>query len=348
MKFRIRFADQVVGLFIILAISGFAFALILTGMNQRWFSEDYTYKSRFQTAEGINTGMSIQFKGFKIGKIANISLNEGNKVEVDFVIFEEYLDKVHPNSVLELISNPLGLGGGLVFHPGKNKATILEENSFIPSLSIPEGRRLVKSNLVDMPEKEDPINAILGDVSPLLSQTEKTLVSLDNLLKTVNATLDGTHEGPVSSILADVSGTTANLETIITDISTKTENLLTNLNAISMHIEKLTRNPTGLIPKLLDPKGSLATLLDDDDILFHEIFQILQGVNSTVSEINDFSQYLNGTKPEVSGIITNTKATLETGQKVLEGVKNNPLIRGGIPEQKTQDTTIHSYRDEDF
>jgi len=33
---------------------------------------------------------------------------------------------------------------------------------------------------------------------------------------------------------------------------------------------------------------------------------------------------------------------------VLEAVKNNPLLRGGVPETKAQTSTLKSYRDEDF
>jgi hypothetical protein len=33
---------------------------------------------------------------------------------------------------------------------------------------------------------------------------------------------------------------------------------------------------------------------------------------------------------------------------VLEAVKNNPLLRGGVPVQPAQQTTFQGYRDEDF
>ena len=50
MKFRIRFADQVVGAFLLLAVLGIAAILVLVGINQRWFAKDYVFRSRFDSA----------------------------------------------------------------------------------------------------------------------------------------------------------------------------------------------------------------------------------------------------------------------------------------------------------
>ena len=37
-----------------------------------------------------------------------------------------------------------------------------------------------------------------------------------------------------------------------------------------------------------------------------------------------------------------------TGQDVLEAIKNNPLLAGGVSKEREQPTTYQSYRDEDF
>ncbi len=42
------------------------------------------------------------------------------------------------------------------------------------------------------------------------------------------------------------------------------------------------------------------------------------------------------------------RQTITTGQAVLQGIRNNPLIRGGIPEAREQPTTFRSVRDEEF
>ncbi len=94
MKFKIRFADQVVGVFVLAAIVAVAVVLILIGVNQRWFAKNYYFTSKFSTGAGMFVGMPISFKGFDIGKIARMSLNEQDEVDIRFFIADTYYDRV--------------------------------------------------------------------------------------------------------------------------------------------------------------------------------------------------------------------------------------------------------------
>ena len=76
MKFKIRFADQIVGFFLLLVLVGVAAVLILVGINQRWFAKNYYFQSLFPSGDGLAVGMPISLKGFQIGKISDIRLNE--------------------------------------------------------------------------------------------------------------------------------------------------------------------------------------------------------------------------------------------------------------------------------
>ncbi|RKX78228.1 MAG: hypothetical protein DRP87_06860 [Spirochaetes bacterium] len=358
MKFRIRYADQIVGMFVLLAIASLAGILIFMGINQRWFAKDYYFNSRFLSGEGLNVGMTITLKGFPIGKVSAISLNEQNQVDVEFYIMDTYYEKVKQNSILELATNPLGLGGGLLFHPGKNEGEPLPEFSFIPSLSLPEGKELVVKGLVEISSREDAINSLLGKVEPVLVNVNQTLLSVNTLIMTMNETLEGNHKGPLGKILADAENMTEQLNTLLADTSRiiaettdKINELLNDLQYISDNVGATTaalRDPTGLIPKLLDPKGSIKTFLDDDNMLYAQIEEILKGVDETIEQFKDFSEFISSTSPQISGLLEDSRDALDQGKDVLEGIKNNPLIRGGIPKQMEQPTTFQSYRDEDF
>jgi phospholipid/cholesterol/gamma-HCH transport system substrate-binding protein len=136
------------------------------------------------------------------------------------------------------------------------------------------------------------------------------------------------------------------------------DTLSADLGVIAANIKKTTDGLTetrGLVTRLLDPKGSVATILNDQNALYGQIEGSLKqvqeavtGVNRIVEQVNAFVDYLNGTRPQISGILETGRTTLEKGNDVLEAVKNNPLLRGGVPESKEQTTTLKSYRDEDF
>jgi phospholipid/cholesterol/gamma-HCH transport system substrate-binding protein len=382
MKFRIRYADQLVGLFLLLAVLAIAVILVFLGINQRWFAKDYEFRSRFDSAGGLSVGMPIMLKGFEIGSIERIELNDDNQVDVLFSVHDTYYNKVLPNSVLELTSSPIGLGVTLDFHPGAGAGLPQPELSFIPSLDLPEGQDLVAAGLVLIPKGEDVIGSVIGKLNPILDDVRSTVVQIKRVVGTVDLALQG-KSGPVGEMVMDLSATPDKVNALIESVNARVEDISRQANAalssfgtvattaqgtvdslsadlsvITANIKKTTDGLTetrGLVTRLLDPKGSVATILNDQNALYGQIEGSLKqvqesvtGINRIVEQVNAFVEYLNGTRPQISGILETGRTTLEKGNDVLEAVKNNPLLRGGVPESKAQTTTLKSYRDEDF
>jgi phospholipid/cholesterol/gamma-HCH transport system substrate-binding protein len=347
MRFRIRFADKIVGIFILLAILGVAAALILLGLNQRWFARNYVFWTRFASAEGLSVGTPIKLKGFEIGKVDALRLGRDNLVEVEFHVFDTYYPKVVPGSVLERTASALGLGTGLLFHPGPGEAPALPEQSFIPSSDVEEGRLLLAAERGTAPSQSDPIAALLGQVQPVLEEIDRTVVSIRQLTDSLNRDLQGKGAGPLSSTLKDVAGAAhdvAGTAREVNEIAARLEVIAANLEQLSAGL----RDPTGLAKRLLDPKGSVATLLDDDNQLYDQIRGSLEELKSVIAQLAEFTRFVNSTQPQILGLLEQGRTALDQGQQVLEAVKNNPLLRGGVPPRPEQQTTFQGYRDEDF
>ncbi len=110
MRFRIKHADTIVGIFVIIAALVFAVGIILLGANQRWFSKDIRFTTRFASAAGASPGTAIMMRGFQVGKVTKVKLNDANEVDAEFVIYDNYYPKVRENSLLEISTSPIGLG----------------------------------------------------------------------------------------------------------------------------------------------------------------------------------------------------------------------------------------------
>jgi phospholipid/cholesterol/gamma-HCH transport system substrate-binding protein len=256
------------------------------------------------------------------------------------------------------MSNPIGLSSSLVFHPGANDDAPLPEFSFVPSVDFETGKKLVARGLVAVPEKNDMITVLFDKVEPILKNVNVTLLTVNDLLTSASETIEGNNEGPLGDVLIKADELAVKLNTMVADttaminnVSKKIDTFLVKLNGISDNLEKTTaefRDPTGMVTKILDPKGSVATLLDDDNALYVQIQAILQGIKTTTDQLQTFSSFINDKSPELAMVIAKSKTALDKGSDVLEGIKNNPLIRSGIVEQKEQPTTFQSYRDEDF
>lgn len=344
MRFKIRFAEQIVGTFVILALAMLVGVLILMGTNQRWFSKDYYFSSSFPSADGLSSGMPIRFKGFQIGVVDRVTLNPDNTVGLRFHIYDTYIDKVTKNSVLELTTSPIGLGGGLSFHPGRGEGPHLPEGSFIPSTSMPAGEALVKQGLVEIPQNVDTITKLIGEVGPILQNVNATLESMQQLIATANGSIKGRGPGSVGGTLVSAQTTAENINGVVGLLGPKVNTILDNLNTVSEEVKKASQSPNGVVQGLLQPKGSVSTILNDNNSLYDKLNATLDSLNRTANQLQDFVHYLNSTQPQISGLLDQGRQTLVQGKDVLEGIRNNPLIRGGIPKQVAQPSTVTGYR----
>ncbi len=341
MKFRFRFADQIVGLFVLSSVVLVCVALILIGINKRWLRDDLIYRSSFVSASGLREGLPVNLKGVKIGEIKDFYLNDKNHVDVTVVIYEEHVSRIVPKSVLELQANPLGLGAQLVFYPSIHDGESLNENDFIISATSKEGKQLLKKDLVDKGDSGDIIVTVINDV-------DDAIVSLNRVLVSLGDTLEGDKNGPIGELLASINYT---MDGVNSNIIPEIENALADITKISGSIVLLGRELEtieGLVPKLLDPEGSIAKILDDDNELYNEVYSILDELHKSMTQVRELTEYFNGLSPEISSLVENTGTAIEEAEKVLQGIKNNPLLRGGIEEEKKQDSVSSGIRDGDF
>lgn len=294
MKFRVRFAAQLVGLFVVLALAGAATLIIVTGQQKRWFARTYTYTSSFSTAEGINVGLGITFRGFRIGQVTQVTLSDDNLVDVEFVIGEDFVDRVYENSALQLITNPLGLGGGIIFHQGSVPTPPLPERSYIPPITSTAGRQLVDAGLVRIDQSQDPINAVLQEIVPLVENINDTVVAAKNLLEAtttsvelVNATIRGEQPGIVPDVLSEITG--------IAD-------------AVTLQIGDLI--------------GDLRTLVDGVDVILAQVtddlmVQVGEVVTIADAQITDLRRQLNGQLTDAQALVERVVSLLLSEAGVL-------------------------------
>lgn len=351
MKFYIKHADKIAGLFVLLAIALLSAVLIFMGVNQRWFKKDYHFTARFTSAEGLTSGMPIKMKGFEIGKVSRITMDNQNIVIIDFHIYDTYYDRITPYSVLQLSTSPIGLGSSLVLHPGRVTAEPVPEGYEIPTSDSIQGKDMIARGLVDIPKGEDTINTLLGKVGPILDSVHSAVDSITLTVDSAHGALAGSEDFPEEGILVGLKDTigeikslSENLRSQIIPILDKTYLSLANLEELSAQL----KDTEGLVTRLIAPEGSIATLLSDDNELYGRIDSLLIKLDGIVENIKNFSDYVSDASPQVTALLDETRTTLEQGKDLLQGVSNNPLIRGGIPEKKDPNLIQSGLRDGGF
>ncbi|MDR2110530.1 MAG: MlaD family protein [Spirochaetaceae bacterium] len=319
MKFRIRFADQIVGLFIIAALTSVVFVIFLIGSRQRWFAKDYIYKTYFDSAVGLSANMAVQYKGFAIGNVQSFDLTADDRVEVLFSIYDTYNDRVTEGSLVEVMVSPIGLGNQFHFYPGLGVSP-LEEGGLIPSAHSPEGRRYIQSGLARITTQDDSITLFISRANTLLEE--------------INAAIAGTGETSLGRTIGGMEETVAGAKNLVQDLNS---NLLRDLNrslpAILAETEQVIADLKVVSAELANPDSLVLTTLDTGGPVFTNLEASLKAAAGTLQNLEKTAAFLSGEAPQLAGLIAEVQELLGTGEDVLIALRNNPLLRRGVPDR---------------
>ena len=309
MKFKIRYADQIVGLFSIAAVVGLIVLVFAIGGKQNWFTKKYHYYTMFDSGANLKTGMDLTYKGFSIGKIKKIQL-EGNAVRVDYFILEDYSEYVTDGSLVQLSVSPIGLGSSFNFLPGAGNEKI-ESGSEIFRLDSRQGMKILE-------EKKNRITPSDDRITALMDQVQFFLASITRLTGELNNAFVGRGESPLTQ-------TVGNIETITKNLGELTGSL---------------KDPEGMVPKLLGKQmsASLTEVFSNLTSITNELVSISENADSIVADA----------VPQVDTALTQVNTLLVQVQDVLVGVKNNPLIRNGVPDRSNTTAATLQLRRTDF
>jgi phospholipid/cholesterol/gamma-HCH transport system substrate-binding protein len=335
MKFKIRFADQIVGFFIIAALIAIIAAVFMLGSRQRWFSKDYLYKTYFDSAVGLSANMAVQYKGFTIGNVKSFDLTDDNRVEVLFSIYDTYNNRVMEGSLVDMMVSPIGIGGNqFLFYPGLG-ITQLTEGDVIPIVHSPEGRRYIQSGLARVSAQDDSITLFISRANTLLEE--------------INAAIAGTSETALGRTIGGVEATVAGAKDMIDDLN---HNLLQDLNrslpAIMAETEQIIADLRVVSDELADPDNLILTVLDTDGAVFTNLEASLRAATGILQNLEKTAAFFPEELPQLAGLISEIREILWTGENVLLALENNPLLRKGVPPRARTQSDGASPRNIEF
>jgi phospholipid/cholesterol/gamma-HCH transport system substrate-binding protein len=318
MKFTIRYAEQIVGTLIVLAIGILIFVLFMLGSNQRWFSRDYNFKTYFQSASGISQNMPVLYKGFTIGGIKSIKLADDDRVEVQFTVFDTYIDRVRNGSLVDVHLSPIGALGGnqFLFYPGKG-TDLLTEGETIPSVGSPEGKQLMMIGLAERPEYEDNINNIIISVGALISDMQEAF--------------EGTQRTSLGRTMVGIEGAATGLKLMAEKLPNDLED---SIDRIMAQLVPVLGNLRDFTDKVANPDSSIAAILDSDGAVYQDLSKSLNALSGTLENLETSSAFIPAQLPQFAALISELSEAVVTAQDVLTSLTNNPLLKRGIPERK--------------
>lgn len=318
MKFKIRYADQIVGVFIIFSLVSLVFVIVMLGQSQRWFAKDVAFSTVLPSAEGLSKNMAILYRGFSIGNIKNFYLNEDDDVEVIFIINEGYQDRVKQGSMVQVLISPVGLGNQFLFHSGKGE--ILAEGSFVPVVGSAQAREFIRQGLAVEPHQSDSISVLVSRVNAILGDVEGALGPGND------STEIGKIMGSLQRTLAEAESLPGTIDNTVSDLSKSIDQLVADLNPVLANLTALTN-------ELNDPDGLVYTVLDTDKEIYQNLVTSLISLSAILGNLDKVVAFIPGQLPQLAAIIMELRTTMKTAEDVLVALTNNPLLRRGVPQK---------------
>lgn len=260
------------------------------------FNREIEVSSRFETVEGLVASAPVFVKGYKAGKVTEVSYNaEKEDFEVICSILKEF--RIPADSKMTIFSTDIMGGKGIRIDFGTSSEYVNDGEALAPAF---------EKGLMD---------GLAEGVMPLLEKVNNTIDSLNVTVSGINSFFSTENIATLSSTLKHIDATMANLRGISSSVNGKSkeiEALMDNLAAISGKFndtaDKLDTTIAGvgtivqsvneadivglvesfrhLLENINDPDGSIGKLLTDDSV-YNSVDELLSDVDELVKKIQE-------------------------------------------------------------
>jgi len=340
MKFIFKYTERIVGTFVIAAVAIVMIVAGLVAINNKVFEKKYIFNTRFSDAIGLNSTTPISFKGYQIGRIRKFELNTENYIDVEFEIYEEFRNRITTKALLNKSKSLLGGATTIeLIKSAEPDGQPIEETGYIPSLDTPEGKIFARKNNIKL--SGDALASMMSNLDNLLYKLNQDNNSEDGAIFRMLVNLaDASKE--LKEVLASTDKTLAELRGVKSSKNSTLASVVGNANTITENLEETTaqltktlartdsvlqayQNPNGLVPRMLDPEGK--TIVEPLSKSLVKLFESLE-------KLNGLLEFVDSQSPDISIIMDETRQALKQTRRTMQGLSNNPLLRGGIPSEQ--------------
>lgn len=319
--------------------AGLAFLIAFTVIiliNTKALVDKVYYRTILNDAKGLSAKPPIYFKGLEIGRITDFKLNEEtNDIEVDFYVFIDYQPKIIQHAVLSGNQNVF-LNNATEFQllmPNKLSGYRYEPlfaGSMVPYIDSDIGRAYVKNGIISKPGNS--VDSIISSVNTLLTNLQKS---------------DNPEDGSLFKILDRVASMSDHLlilsqqlsdSSVVNDTEMLMGNanqILVNIPATQIKIDNMVSEASALISELQlvssqyqDPMGMM------EEATAGQLPQIMTNVNESLDLVKGMLDEVYAERMQLAVTVNTLLKVLNRMDKTLQGVNNNPLLKGGIEKDK--------------
>jgi phospholipid/cholesterol/gamma-HCH transport system substrate-binding protein len=291
-----------VGVMAVIALAG-----LILGFNflkgSSLFQHSKKLYALFKNVDGMDVSNAVQIEGFSIGTITAITETDADLSRGILVTITLKKDVHIPRNSIATLNPGLLLSPTVVITRGDD-AKFLQDGDTLQTSQRPNIIAQVQQN-----------------IDPIVAKLNGTLTSLDSLIEVIGGMFDPRTKNNFSAIIANLSGSTAELQKLLNSQTGYLAQSLKNLNDFTGNLSKNNDHITHTLDNLDKTTSSLADA---------KIPETAQNLNSTLSDLRTAIDHINSTNGSLGLLINdkrlyqNMEATTRSLNTLLDDFRVHP------------------------
>jgi len=146
----------------------------------------------------------------------------------------------------------------------------------------------------------------------------------------------------ISNILFQFNDVVAKINKAITGPQTEG---MTTIEEITVNLNLLVKYLEAVASSLSEPSGTVMSFLDSDSSVYSDLSASLEAINGILNNLDKTSEFLPSNLP---GLLIDLNSALRSARDVMTSLTNNPLLKGGIPQQREASPGGSGPRNQEF
>ena len=308
--------ERKVGIFVILGIVATVSGVALFGVRQGIFTPRAAVFFRVASAEDLGEGAEVLTRGFRIGKVSRLRLDNAGRVEVRLAVDRSALKWIKRDSTVRLSKSLLVGGAKVVITSGTPGAEMIREGGelvFEPGVGLSESAQQVMEELkpvlrqlaVTVGQLGDP----KGDLMMTLANLNRLAANLDETQRGIGAAFDSAGS-KFNRLATDLDSAAVALRR---DVLPSVSEVVVKADQAAAGAERTARSAESLVGTDLK---QLVTALRQE--LIPQVQAVIRTADGTVQDAGATTAAL---KQELPPILEKMKASLDAIQAIMLDLK---------------------------
>ena len=284
-----------IGVFVVTVLVA-SFFLINYLRGEDIFNKEMEVTSRYDTVEGLVASAPVYIKGYKAGKVSEVAYDaEKEDFVVTCSISKEF--RIPSDSKMTIYSVDIMGGKGIRIDLGSSDTPAEDGSMLVPAFEaglmdgLAEGiaplLEKVNSTMDSLAVTVSGVNRMFSEdnqknISSTLAHLDRTMANLNAL----SASVQG-KSGEIESVIDNMSGLSAKLGHIASQVDTTLSGVNTFVDTINASdIDGLLSSVRNLLENINDPDGTVGQLINNDSI-YNSVDSLLSDIDELVRKIQE-------------------------------------------------------------